>query len=203
MTTYENRNILARAWRYDRIIEKAHGRRGYEFIWEMPVSCNPTAIPSARRGEEGMKGELRHMRNGAFYMQLAIVAIFIICAANGGPAKVPLPVFAALGIAFGVLGLLLVVLTARLAEPRIRKVFFVLTGAASAGIAICAILHNLLDRLFIIWFGEGFWEKYGMSDEPVFFILAVLVCPALFVIGSVGSVVLLIKARIATHANVA
>ena len=149
-----------------------------------------------------MKGVLRHTRNGAFYMQLAIAAILIICAARGGPAKVPLPVFAALGIAFGVLGLLLVVLTARLAEPRIWKVFFMLTGASSAGMPICAILHNLLDRLFIIWLGEGVWEKYGMSEEPVFFILAVLVCPALFVIASVGSLVLLIKARITTHANV-
>ena len=149
-----------------------------------------------------MKRVLRHMRNVAFYMQLAILAILIICIASVGPAKVPFFVIAALGIAFAVLGLLLVVLTARLGEPRIRKLFFVLTGASAAGIAIFAILHNLLSSLFIIWFGEGFWEKHGMSDEPVFFILAILVCPALYVIASAGSLVLLIKARIATHANV-
>ena len=148
-----------------------------------------------------MERVLRHMRNVAFYVQLAILAVLILCLAGAGPARVPFFVIAALGIAFAVLGVLLVVLTVKLREPRIRKVFFVLTGASAAGIPICAILHNLLYSLFITWFGEGFWQRHGMSDEPVFFILAVLVCPALYVIASVGSIVLLIKARIATHAS--
>ncbi len=37
MTTYENRNVVGRAWRYDRIIGKTHGGRGYEFIREISV----------------------------------------------------------------------------------------------------------------------------------------------------------------------
>ena len=145
------------------------------------------------------------MRNGAFYAQLAVFVVLGICLVGGDspwwPVRPPFYVIAALGIAFGLLGLLVAVWTAWLPEARMRKAFFVLTGASGAGIPICAILHNLVYGLFIAWFGEGFWERHGMPDEPVFFILAVLVCPALFLIGSVGSIALLIRARIATRAN--
>jgi hypothetical protein len=54
----------------------------------------------------------------------------------------------------------------------VRKQFFILTGASAAAIPLTAILHN-----FIF---EGF-----------FFVLALLVFPALFVIGWLGSVVLM------------
>ena len=35
MTTCENRNAVARAWRHDRISAKAHDGRGHEFMWEI------------------------------------------------------------------------------------------------------------------------------------------------------------------------
>ena len=112
-------------------------------------------------------------------------------------------VIAVLAIAFGLLGLMVVVLTTRLREARIQKIFFVLAGASAAGIPICAILHNLVYGLFIAWFGKGFWERHVPGgDEPVFFILALFVCPALFLIGTVGSIVLLIKGKITKDANV-
>jgi hypothetical protein len=75
----------------------------------------------------------------------------------------------------------------KLKEPLIQRIFFLLTGASAVGIPICAILHNLVYGLF-------FHGKNG--DEAVFFILAVIVCPALFVIGMLGSLVLLIFARL-------
>jgi hypothetical protein len=91
-----------------------------------------------------------------------------------------------------VLGLVVVVLTVRLKETRIKKVFFLLAGASAAAIPICALLHNVVYGLFILWFGEGFWERHG-TDEPVFFILAVVFCPVLFLVGTVGAVVFLAK----------
>ena len=98
------------------------------------------------------------------------------------------------------LGLVLVVLTARLPGRRIQKTFFILAGVSAAGIPICAILHNLVYGLFIAWFGEGFWGGGG-GDEPVFFTLAVLICPALFLVAAAGSIALLIKGRIQKAAN--
>jgi hypothetical protein len=67
-----------------------------------------------------------------------------------------------------------------------------LAGASAAAIPVCALLHNVVYGLFLWWFGEGFWERHG-ADEPVFFLLAVVVCPALFLIGAVGSIAFFIK----------
>jgi len=64
------------------------------------------------------------------------------------------------------------------------------------GIAACvlpaAILHNLVYGLFILLFGEGFW---GEGDEAFFFIIALIVCPILFLIGTIGSFILIRKKK--------
>jgi hypothetical protein len=146
-----------------------------------------------------MKEISMQIRNVIFFV---LVAFFAVLVANVGMGFIKLPVSGLfiLGITSSLLGLVLVVLTARLRETRIQKIFFILTGASAAGILLSAILHNLVYALLIFWFGKGFWEPGG--DEAFFFILAIFVCPALFVIGSVGSIVLFVKARIAKHKNV-
>ena len=101
------------------------------------------------------------------------------------------PVIAFLGILFFILGIALVVLSWKL-KGKIRF-YFILTGASVFCILIFAILHNLVYGLFILLFGEGFWGNGG--DEPVFFILAVIVCPILFIIGAVKSFILLRKKK--------
>jgi len=60
---------------------------------------------------------------------------------------------------------------------------------------VSAILHNVIYGIFIYFFGEGFWERIGMSDEPLFFVLAVIICPIAFLVGIVGSIVLFVKRR--------
>ena len=120
----------------------------------------------------------------------------------GGLVRLPFFVLGVLAAIFGLLGLALVVLTARLEEPRARKVLFILAGASAAGIPICAVLHNLVYGLFIFWFGKGFWDRHGPGgDEPVFFVLAVVVCPILFLVGTVGGIVHLVKGRVAKSAT--
>lgn len=98
-----------------------------------------------------------------------------------------------LAISFGLMGLVLVVLTLRLEEPWIQRVFFAITGISAAAIPISVVLHNLVYAIGILFFGEGFWSG---SDEPFFFILAIIVFPGLFVIGSVGSAVLLVRSKL-------
>lgn len=157
------------------------------------------AADAGRWVEEGvMEGRAPQIRNAVFYV---LVAMVVAVLGMEQLMKLSFFVEATLAIAFGLLGLVLVVLTARLREARIQKIFFILTGASAAGIPICVILHGLVYRLFVAWFGEGFWERHTpYDDEPVFFILAVFVCPTLFLIGTLGSIVLLIKARIARRA---
>jgi hypothetical protein len=108
-------------------------------------------------------------------------------------------VLLALAAGLALSGAVLVVLTLKLHESRLQKMFFLLTGASAVAMPICAILHNVVYGLFIWWFGEGFWGRNG--DEPVFFILAIIVCPALFVVGSLGSMLLLIKKRMSNQGN--
>jgi len=142
------------------------------------------------------------VRNVVFYVLVVLFAV-IVASIGREFVNVPFSVTAVLAIVFGLLGIVLVVLAARLAGTRIQKTFFILTGASATAMPIFAVLHNLVYGLLIAWFGEGFWERHASGgDEPVFFILAVLVCPALFVIGTVGSIVLFVKAGIARHGDV-
>ncbi len=69
------------------------------------------------------------------------------------------------------------------------KCFLILTGASVVGFFVSALLHNFIYGLFIYWFGEGFWDRIGLGDEPFFFFLAIFVFPIGFLIGVVGTVV--------------
>ena len=58
---------------------------------------------------------------------------------------------------------------------------FVLTMSISAGVFVVSVLaHNAISA----WFG---------IEEPVFFIIAVILAPAAFLVGAVGSIVVIIK----------
>lgn len=135
------------------------------------------------------------IRNTVFAMLIVILAVLVfgilgrnICSGH----RLPFSVIAVLGIIFCVLGIVLVVLTVKLKEPKAQKIFFILTGGSAAGIPICAILHNVVYGLLILFFGKDFWGKGG--DEAFFFILAIIVLPALFLLGTIGSIATLIYA---------
>jgi hypothetical protein len=148
-----------------------------------------------------MHKTLGQIRNITFFALVSIFSLFLVMfllARRLAAYRLDslFMVIIVLAIVYGVLGLVLLILTVKLHEPWIRKVFFLLTAVSSAGIPVFGILHNLVYGLLLWWLGEGFWERHG-TDEPFFFILALFVCPALFLIGTVGCIVLLIKARLA------
>ena len=85
------------------------------------------------------------------------------------------------------------------AEPRLGerglkmlKTFLLVAGISLGAFIISVFLHNAIYGLFIHWFGEDFWNRIGMGDEPVFFIIALLSAVAL-VVGIIGSLVIFIK----------
>jgi hypothetical protein len=143
-----------------------------------------------------MKAEALQIRNAIFWAMVAIFAA-LVAAISGWGRCWGLKLLIYLAVAFFVLAAALVVLTVKLKESGVRKFFFILTGASAIGIPVCAILHNLVFAL-CIKFNCIYWSG---TDEPVFFILALLVCPALFVIGSLGSIVLLILTRLRKNAG--
>lgn len=105
------------------------------------------------------------------------------------------PLVAGLALLFALLGVALIVVAARMRAERMLKVFLILTGSCAAGVLLCAVLHNVVYGLLIHCFGTDVWDRLGLSDESFFFILALFVCPALFGVGVIGSIVLLLKKR--------
>ena len=72
------------------------------------------------------------------------------------------------------------------------KIFLLVAGISLGTFIISVFLHNAIYGLFILWFGEDFWSRIGVGDEPVFFFIALL-SVATFVIGLIGSLVVFVK----------
>lgn len=84
-----------------------------------------------------------------------------------------------------ILGVALLLMTIRNEPAAILKAFLLLTGASAAGLSVFAILHNLVTAML-----TKFFKVKTNFDEPVFFILATIVCPLGFLAGAVGTIVL-------------
>jgi hypothetical protein len=120
----------------------------------------------------------------AFFI-ISIASIFVlvpILGSNAGDSPLRLSGFAALPV-FCCLGVALLVLTIRKQEPGVLKNFLLLSGASAAGLFVFVLLHNALTALLIYSF--HFAEDF---DEPVFFILATIVCPLGFLVGAIGTI---------------
>ena len=124
---------------------------------------------------------------------MAVSYIFI-------PMTIPIrrslwPFFVTLAIISFLLGVILIFLTLKEKVKGWPKRFLLLTGVSVIGMPVSVILHNFIYGLFIYFFGQDFWERIGLPDEPVFFIIAIFVCPIGFLVGAISSIVLLIKQR--------
>jgi hypothetical protein len=97
--------------------------------------------------------------------------------------------------AFCLLGIVLLILATKEQAERKLKKFLLLTGASATGFFVSILLHNLIYGLFAYFFGADFWQRIGLGDEPFFFIVAIFVCPLGFLVGVVGTLVLLLKKR--------
>jgi hypothetical protein len=78
------------------------------------------------------------------------------------------------------LSVTLIVLTVKKKVAGKLKKFLLLTGASAAGLPVFAVLHNVVGALLNL-------------EEPVFFILATMVCPLGFLVGAVGTIILGLK----------
>jgi len=76
------------------------------------------------------------------------------------------------------------------------KKFLILTGASFGGFIVSVILHNVFYGLEIIS-SEFTVLSYLMGIlEVFFFLVAVFVCPIGFLVGVIGSIVMLIKKKV-------
>ncbi len=108
-----------------------------------------------------------------------VIAVCTMFVPSIGSSQVRFNGFAAWPVLAG-LGVTLLVLTVKKKVAGLLKKFLLLTGASPVGLAVFAVLHNVVSGLFNI-------------EEPVFFIIATIVCPIGFLVGAVGTIVLAIR----------
>ncbi len=96
---------------------------------------------------------------------------------------------------FCLLGIILLVLTLReKVGGKLRK-FLLLIGVSATGFFVFALLHNFMSPLEKITEDIFILSYLIQGLSVIFFLLAVLICPIGFLVGLVGSIVLLIKKR--------
>ena len=116
----------------------------------------------------------------------ALVGVFVIVVCTMfvpsiGRLQVGFSGFAAWPVLTG-LGVTLIVLTVKTKVGGMLKKFLLVTGASVVGLPVFAGLHNVVSGLF-------------NTEEPVFFIIATIVCPTGFLVGVVGTIMLAIKTK--------
>jgi len=79
-------------------------------------------------------------------------------------------------------------------EGRLKK-FLILTGASAGGYIIFSILHNLFYGLGEITSHITILNFLMRALEVIFFLIAIFACPIGFLVGVIGSIVLLVKER--------
>lgn len=121
-----------------------------------------------------MKEKLLIIRNMVFYM-----TILLFFASVGSFRQM----FDILFLPLGLPALAVVLLTIRVDEPRMQKVFFLLAGGAGAAMFITCAVFSLMRHFGHTPGGDG-----GGITVPM-----LLGCPIVFIIGAVGAIVCLVK----------
>ena len=115
---------------------------------------------------------------GVFFIVVSMIAVPRPLWPSGFPPAIFL---SAIGV-FVLLGVVLLFLVVKTKGGGKLKKFLLLTGASAVGLPVFVLLHNLVGGLFNI-------------EEPVFFTMAIFVCPVGFLVGAVGTIVLAIKSK--------
>jgi hypothetical protein len=103
------------------------------------------------------------------------------------------PVFLSLMALCFLLGLALLILAIGWKQRTLLRAFWILVGASTAGSALGSALHNAFYALATL---TGDWPILNATMEVLevgFFMIATLLCPLAFLVGTVGAIVLLVR----------
>ncbi len=140
----------------------------------------------------------KSIRNGFIFLVTALAFLMLPFSVRLTEAPDTVNVLGGLFVSAGIVYLLSYLFYDRVAPRlgerglRMLRIFMLVAGISLAVGIVSVFLHNAIYGLFIYWFGEDFWERSGVGDEPVFFIIALLSVVA-FVVGIIGSLVIFIK----------
>jgi hypothetical protein len=103
------------------------------------------------------------------------------------------PMFLSLMVLCFLLGLALLILSVRWKQRTLLRTFWILAGASTAGFAVGSVLHNAFYALATV---TGKWPILNAAMEVLevaFFLIATLLCPVAFLVGTVGAIVLIVR----------
>ncbi|MFC2003349.1 hypothetical protein ACFLV4_05335 [Chloroflexota bacterium] len=150
--------------------------------------------------DERVQGNVsKSVRNGFIFFAIASAYLMVFFSINRNVNLEIVHVLGSLFLSVGVIYLLSYVFYDQ-AEPKLSerglkvlKIFLLVAGISLAAFIISFFLHNATYGLLIHCFGVDFWDRIGIADEPVFFFIAVIICPLAFAVGIIGSLVVFIK----------
>lgn len=162
---------------------------GHRELWHLLKGERPPAIDERMR-----HNALRAVRNGFVFFALAATFLVLVFGmANNSRAEVEY-VVSGLLLATGMVYLLSYLFYDRAGPSlderwsRMLSRSLALAGMAAGAFIISVVLHNLISALFNV-------------EEPVFFIIAVIVSPLAFALGLIGSLVIFIKGLVTRPAG--
>jgi len=98
-------------------------------------------------------------------------------------------------VIFSLLGGLLIFFTVKeKIEGALRK-FLILTGASATGFFVFVLLHNVFYALNVITSNIIILKYLTEILHVAFFLIAIFVCPLGFLIGAIGSIIILVKRK--------
>jgi hypothetical protein len=103
------------------------------------------------------------------------------------------PVFLSLMALCFLLGLALLILSVRWKQRTLLRIFWILAGASTTGFALGSVLHNAFYALATV---TGKWPILNAAMKVLdvaFFLIATLLCPVAFLVGTVGAIVLIVR----------
>lgn len=96
-------------------------------------------------------------------------------------------------LVFSLLGAVLLVLALREKTGGRLSKFLFLAGASSAGFFVAVLLHNAFYALAVVSQNLTVLKYIFEGLDVFFFFVSVLICPIAFLVGMMGSIVLLLK----------
>jgi len=166
---------------------------GYRELWSLIRRRKLPPIDERVRENTG-----KSIRNGFIFFALATAFLMLPFSVRLVEGPDTVHVLGGLFISAGAVYLLSYLFYDRV-EPELGerglkrlKIFLLIAGISLGAFIISVFLHNAIYGLFILWFGEDFWDRIGLGDEPIFFFIALLSVVA-FAVGIIGSLVIFIR----------
>jgi len=103
------------------------------------------------------------------------------------------PMFLSLMALCFLLGLALLILSVRWKQRTLLRVFWILAGASTTGSALGSVLHNVFYALATVTSNWPILSAAIEVLEVAFFLVATLLCPVAFLVGTVGAIVLMVR----------